>query len=808
MKKEGFSTEIKSKNEYHNRYSDEVGFYNTLITEAEENKLSQMNYSKKFITEQDPDFLKWLADEKVSLINLKKIIKELDKEDVDIHENFNEEIIQSIKSGYIRHQTAVGEARHKNVENLQKYQKVKSEFKQYLSTDSNKAEYTKRFINWIIDKSFDLKDFQEYEKFLKGKVSFDSTQGIGSAQWFQITGDLYSEYREYKEDQKVIVEEAIEKQQVLRKENETLKSWEYADDFIDVTRKGNPEFLQWILDEKITQDDLLGLIGYAQMKNPYVNNIDRTLAHKGYTRESLGQIVLLKNLYREYKQVLRAESTEGWPEDLGYATDIGNVPAGSEWDFENPIILEEGEQEQDAVLGSESQIKEKRIPRKQKKKMEKMKTIVQSNTHLNKNKEVNRKVEHDNTNAEQKQELSFIKPDVLEGAPNKIEKTEGFLTKVPFLAKAAAAVFGITATAYVLSKPPHSNSSSLNAQNPLEYSLKNKKTTKGTPENTLGFSSGAFSSVKPTEKYTGLVNTDDFSVRGLEKPQIVTTVENSGKLPTTEKPKGFLRNLGQILSQVFLRKKIPEIKVSGIGDYQLKAGISGDVRNEPSLPARLDTEGIKSSPLEGALEADVATENALDQLAKTYENNSPVAPVPRDKRNVTKQEQKEYTLYSWKVLRALEKEYKFPSKVVVSQLRQESGYGGSELAAKYNNHLGLTCGHRAESHTDHCARIGKQYFMKFDSFEDCIREYGKRMNTRRYKNVFSDNMTVSGFAKKLREAGYIEGDQAAEYPNALNNHWRAIQGYSLDRKKKRGWNRKNKKVEENSLGDGAVGSGF
>lgn len=119
---------------------------------------------------------------------------------------------------------------------------------------------------------------------------------------------------------------------------------------------------------------------------------------------------------------------------------------------------------------------------------------------------------------------------------------------------------------------------------------------------------------------------------------------------------------------------------------------------------------------------------------------------------------------------------------IIAQAIIESGWGESQLAAKYNNYFGLKCGSAwtgksvnmatSEEYTPGVHTNIRDNFRVFDSLEDGVKGYFEFINYSRYANLkgVTDPET---YVKNIKADGYAT---SSTYVSTLMN---AIKSYNL-----------------------------
>lgn len=110
------------------------------------------------------------------------------------------------------------------------------------------------------------------------------------------------------------------------------------------------------------------------------------------------------------------------------------------------------------------------------------------------------------------------------------------------------------------------------------------------------------------------------------------------------------------------------------------------------------------------------------------------------------------------------KQYKIPASITLAQGILESGYGGSRLAVKANNHFGIKCGSSWKgSRIYHNDDKRGECFRKYRSAESSYKDHSKFLhNNQRYSNLFRLELTdYKGWAHGLKKAGYATNPKYA-----------------------------------------------
>lgn len=121
---------------------------------------------------------------------------------------------------------------------------------------------------------------------------------------------------------------------------------------------------------------------------------------------------------------------------------------------------------------------------------------------------------------------------------------------------------------------------------------------------------------------------------------------------------------------------------------------------------------------------------------------------------------------------------KIPASITLAQGMFESGYGGSRLAVKANNHFGIKCGGDWRGATiSHDDDAKGECFRKYRTVEESYSDHSKFLTGRdRYASLFDLNVTdYKGWAKGLKSAGY------ATNPNYANMLIDIIERYNLQK---------------------------
>lgn len=109
--------------------------------------------------------------------------------------------------------------------------------------------------------------------------------------------------------------------------------------------------------------------------------------------------------------------------------------------------------------------------------------------------------------------------------------------------------------------------------------------------------------------------------------------------------------------------------------------------------------------------------------------------------------------------------YGIPASITLAQGMLESGYGGSELAIKANNHFGIKCGKNWNGQKIYHDDDAKgECFRKYKSVDDSYRDHSNFLSTnRRYDPLFAlEPLDYKGWARGLKAAGYATNPQYAE----------------------------------------------
>lgn len=119
---------------------------------------------------------------------------------------------------------------------------------------------------------------------------------------------------------------------------------------------------------------------------------------------------------------------------------------------------------------------------------------------------------------------------------------------------------------------------------------------------------------------------------------------------------------------------------------------------------------------------------------------------------------------------------------VIAQAILESGWGQSQLAAKYHNYFGLKCGSSwkgrsvnmktQEEYTVGTLTTIKDNFRVFDSLEEGVKGYFDFINTKRYANL-------KGIEDPLRYLQLIKQDGYATSSKYVENVYRVLQQNDL-----------------------------
>ncbi len=119
-----------------------------------------------------------------------------------------------------------------------------------------------------------------------------------------------------------------------------------------------------------------------------------------------------------------------------------------------------------------------------------------------------------------------------------------------------------------------------------------------------------------------------------------------------------------------------------------------------------------------------------------------------------------------------------PASITLAQGMFESGYGGSRLAVKANNHFGIKCGGDWRGATiSHDDDAKGECFRKYRTVEESYSDHSKFLTGRdRYASLFDLKITdYKGWAKGLKSAGY------ATNPNYANMLIDIIERYNLQK---------------------------
>lgn len=109
--------------------------------------------------------------------------------------------------------------------------------------------------------------------------------------------------------------------------------------------------------------------------------------------------------------------------------------------------------------------------------------------------------------------------------------------------------------------------------------------------------------------------------------------------------------------------------------------------------------------------------------------------------------------------------YGIPASITLAQGMLESGYGGSELAVKANNHFGIKCGSNWRGERVYHDDDAKgECFRKYKSVDDSYRDHSNFLSTnRRYNPLFAlEPLDYKGWAHGLKAAGYATNPKYAE----------------------------------------------
>lgn len=111
--------------------------------------------------------------------------------------------------------------------------------------------------------------------------------------------------------------------------------------------------------------------------------------------------------------------------------------------------------------------------------------------------------------------------------------------------------------------------------------------------------------------------------------------------------------------------------------------------------------------------------------------------------------------------------YGIPASITLAQGMLESGYGGSRLAVKANNHFGIKCGSSwTGAKIYHNDDASNECFRKYHSVEDSYDDHSKFLTqNKRYDSLFElSSSDYEGWAKGLKAAGYAT---ASNYDDML-----------------------------------------
>lgn len=108
--------------------------------------------------------------------------------------------------------------------------------------------------------------------------------------------------------------------------------------------------------------------------------------------------------------------------------------------------------------------------------------------------------------------------------------------------------------------------------------------------------------------------------------------------------------------------------------------------------------------------------------------------------------------------------YGIPASITIAQGMLESGYGGSELSRKANNHFGIKCGKNwrgGKSYHDDDAQ--NECFRKYRTVGESYRDHSKFLTeNKRYAALFAlDILDYKGWAHGLKAAGYATNPKYA-----------------------------------------------
>lgn len=131
-------------------------------------------------------------------------------------------------------------------------------------------------------------------------------------------------------------------------------------------------------------------------------------------------------------------------------------------------------------------------------------------------------------------------------------------------------------------------------------------------------------------------------------------------------------------------------------------------------------------------------------------------------KEVTSKNKEEFISNFKEIAKRIEKEYKIPWQVVISQAWLESAWGTSLLASKYNNYFGIKTfwkgsGVRLMTKENEWWRVVDklQEFRVYSNIEDSFRDYAIFLTTNpRYKNAFNYSNDPKKFALEIANAWY------------------------------------------------------
>ncbi len=149
------------------------------------------------------------------------------------------------------------------------------------------------------------------------------------------------------------------------------------------------------------------------------------------------------------------------------------------------------------------------------------------------------------------------------------------------------------------------------------------------------------------------------------------------------------------------------------------------------------------------------------------------------------------------------KEFGIPASITLAQGMLESGYGGSRLAVRANNHFGIKCGGKwSGAKIYHNDDAKGECFRKYRSAKESYNDHSKFLTeNKRYASLFNLKSTdYKGWAKGLKAAGYATDPN---YANLLISMIERNELYKYDtskgRKKSKG-DKKSSRTESNIIG--------